>query len=1443
MLLAAGLLVLALGAGEGGDEHDHLDHTHAGTAPGARSAATETGPEAAGEDGEGHSATGHPNGAGGHGDAEGLKLVAASAESVTAGAGCTTDAPRRAYDVVALAVDITLNRYLDHDPVGRMYALASQVDAVRAEEAANAAARAGDGEPAVTIGLQGDAIQPLTLRVLPGECLEVTLRNDLDEPASFHVHGSSLQVAATGEAAVAANPDARAAPGETVTYEWAVPADAPEATHYVHSHGDERVQTGHGLFGAVIVEPPGSTWTDPLTGEPTETGWQAVVTAPGSAPFREFAIFYHEIGHENYRLLDGEDLLVPLVDPHTSAYRPGARALNYRSEPFLNRLDLAEETIGTTDESLEYSSYSFGDPATPMLRTYVGEATKQRVVHGGSEVFHVHHVHGGTIRWPRQPGVAGTTFGERLDKHPDAVPQVTERTDSQTLGPSETFDVAPECAAGGCQQGVGDYMIHCHVGHHYFAGMWTIWRTYNTLQEGLASTDGLPPLAALDDGDEPPLAAVTSDELIGTKVDLGGEPVEVTDAALAGIVEPQLPPAGVPAEGDASVMDWTRDGDRYLNEPETDAVWPGYASMTPGERPPLRFNPRDGRLAYPMLRPHLGERPPFAPGHGPAPYLDPVGSQRDPPAPGASGPRSLCPDGSEVREFPIVAIQTPVLLNAEERTMDANGMLFVLRSQRDQVPDDPALQVPLALRTNAGDDCVDVLLRSELRDDPTTPFSKVGIHIHFVQFDVQASDGVNVGFNYEQTIRPYGEVGTTLLAPAPAGATTIEVADAQRLRPGALVGVGMERDEGFEVARIEAVDGTTLELGDPLRADHGAGEAVSSEFVRYRWYPDAQFGTAYFHDHVDALTTWRHGLFGALVAEPSGATWTHPETGEPLASGPVADIHTDQPVGVDVSGSFRELLLFTQDDNPLARVDRSTGGTFNLRAEPLEDREGPSELLFSSEAHGDPATPVLRAHLGDPVVIRDLVGAANEVHTLHVDGHWFRAEAFSPGSRPLAAIDVGVSERFDLVLRAAGGPQRMPGDYLYESGRPTKLREGNWGILRVLPPGDDAIRPLQRPAEDEPGASSCPSDAPVRPFEVVALEAPLPMLDGDPGRVFATADQAADVADGTRPPEPLVLHATVGDCIEVTLRNDLAEAPVSFRTDLLARSPTEDAGVAAGWEPDQSVAPGDTRVYRLHASAEVGPTTALVRDGADPVEGPRNGLYGAIVVAEVGTTFHDPTTGDELDATAAAVSDVTNPDGTSRRDMVVFLHDEDEAIGSHLMPYTIEVDGPVAVNYHREPLDGRSIGEAAADGPSTPVLVAEAGQPLRIHVLAPFSEQAQVFSLEGHRWALEPGLGATPLLSSQRIGGLQVLTVDIPSAGGPHALPGDYVYGNHRLPHREAGAWGVLRVLPAAADDVPGQADPDTGTGTRGSAPWGVIVPLLVGVLLAAAIGVRARRS
>src|SRR5205085_10262334 len=146
------------------------------------------------------------------------------------------------------------------------------------------------------------------------------------------------------------------------------------------------------------------------------------------------------------------------------------------------------------------------------------------------------------------PAAEPSNFDSGLDKHPPLFPQATERTDSQSLGPSETFDLQDECGSGGCQQSVGDYLYHCHVAQHYLAGMWSIWRVYNTLQDGQVSQDAMPPFRELPDRQTQVQPAVTSDKLIGKSVNWSGKTFEITDKNLSDLVERQLPPPGVPKE-------------------------------------------------------------------------------------------------------------------------------------------------------------------------------------------------------------------------------------------------------------------------------------------------------------------------------------------------------------------------------------------------------------------------------------------------------------------------------------------------------------------------------------------------------------------------------------------------------------------------------------------------------------------------------------------------------------------------------------------------------------------------------------------------------------------------------------------------------------------------------------------------------------------------------
>jgi manganese oxidase len=1079
--------------------------------------------------------------------------------AAAAAAGCDS-APQRQYDVAAINVDITVNRFGDHDPFGFMYVLQGRKADVRTQEAAlKAAARDPNGATTgakVSTGLGTDPIQPLVLRARLGDCVVINLANELTDPphggpgfqavpvttqpggvpsASIEMQGVTYSVSnGDGGALVGNNPaSVQVVPGGHHTYKFYLDPLLGEGARTFRSGGDSIQLTAHGLFGTLIAEPAGSTWQDPRTGQDRTSdtswnSWEAIVRPTNEPAFREFNIAYHEIGDENFNLRrpprepdptgatpdpDGNGAPLPMVDEQTQAaggafthaYRPGGKALNYRSEPHFRRL--AQLTaLGKTQaqiqasESLAYGSYMFGDPATPMPRSYLGEPTKTRLVHPGFEQLHVHHLHGGGDRWRQNPDADNTDMSGGLKKVPIQNAK-SIRLDSQTVGPEESYSLEHECGAGGCQQAAGDFLYHCHIAHHYIAGMWGFWRVFDTMQSDLATIPGRTAAPQAVDS-----AGLLGRQVMGKTVVLRSALTNPsTQVPLEDLVESQLPPQGVRLDDeDATVWNWAKEGTAtapvYKGEPEDTRVWPDYTSPSPGQRPTILFDPDNGRPAWPLLRPHLAQRPPFSPnGHSGAPWLGETGS--------TARPDGLCPQSAPVKAYNVTAVSVPIQETLREK--DANGEVYVLNEDKDALVSGAnagtRVPEPLAIRSNVGD-CVALTFSSEL--NPAVQ-EKVNMHTHFVQFDPQASDGVITGFSYEQSIYSDARENRTASAATAAGATTMTVTNTDRLRAGIFIGIGVGRTN-LEIRRITAINGSVLTFDRGLGSAHSAGEPVTVEFLQYRWFSDVDSGTVFWHDHVNGINSWAHGLFAAHIIEPPGSTYHDPRTGAQVRSGTMVDIHTSGTVGVGQSGSFREFMIFLGNGrrgrpeltnpnfNGLLGMNRNFGqeceeGAINLRAAPVGERVPPGSTpadptttdqrqefdgtvcrsttsrelvaggtntvnatvatvdpyVFSSVKYGDPGTPLLRAYAGDPVVIRTIgLGERNEA--LRIQGHRFRVERFNADGELTDTATTGISERFDYVLDGgAGGPAQMPGDYLYYSARNFAFETGAWGIFRV----------------------------------------------------------------------------------------------------------------------------------------------------------------------------------------------------------------------------------------------------------------------------------------------------------------------------------------------------------------------------------------------------------
>lgn len=1422
---------------------------------------------------------------------------------------CAQGAPQKLYVVRAISLTIPLNRFGDFDANGRMYVLEGYWDselgvprpndgaAFNTNPATNplatgnlAKVRAQEASRHVSPGLGDDPIQPLIIRANLGDCVTIRFTNAIAAgDIGMRIDGLAHQTDSSGDA-IGQNVSSAVATGEEAIYTYNIPKDDPglEGTRYIRPGPGNRDHVAHGLFGALVVEPEGSKYLSNYEeGVEIVSGWEAIIDVPASSgkkDFREHVKLFHEIGDEKFLIQNapvGTPIAnatnVPMKDPVTTSYRPAARAINYRAEPFMNRL-LNEPRA----KSLAYNSYTFGDPATPILKGYVGDPTKIRILHAGGEMLHVYHLHGGGIRWRMNPQADATfDYGDTgLKKVPAAENSDSLRLDSQSFGPGESYELEIESGAGGTQQAAGELLFHCHIAEHYLSGMWGFWRIYDTLQPGVAA---LPDRTALP-------AAVDSTQLIGKTMPDG---TTLTAGNIDDWIRPQLPSQGVPTGPweDNSVWDWrvksTPAGPVYLGAPENapgfpnlfvandiTSPWdtlnlpgsirpgepitqgPGFAipngaggahtSFFPGDipdtlgaesRPRILFNPVNGRPAHALLRPQILKRAPFSGnGHTGAPYLGEKANQpRDPlipgPQPFANRPDGMCPSNAPVKRFNLVSVEINQQVTSNGQ-VDPGGKIYTLAKNKAAVAAGEKRE-PLFIRMNTGD-CGFITLTSEQVDNVEQPYSMTSAHIHHVQFDPQASDGVGAGLSYGQAVRPYKIEDRPLVSAVAAGATQITLTAVKAaIRPGVWIGVGLGTED-IEIMEVASVSGTTITLKKPLQKAHAAGQYAGTEFLQSVWYPDVALDNIFWHDHVDGIHNWGHGLVSQLIIEPKGSTYHDPKTGEQVDSGAVVDIRTSNPLipGV-LTGSFREFALLTIDSNG-SGVD----STINLRAEPVLNRLGPGgnpdpSLAYSSYTHGDPYTVLPRAYRGDPVVIRS-INVSPGVDTFEIDGHRFAldprlrdAQGRQAGS-PTSAMVYGVSERFTLVLQGgAGGILNEPGDYLYRNGIGRRFMQGAWGLIRVLDrevadlkrlPGTNVPTgalnpPVQtggRPPESASPGNPCPTSAPSRKWDVSAVDLPVPAFDPNAPipvlapltSVYTLTSNAAAVKSGTQAPEPLVLHAAQGDCIEVTLTNQRAAARASFHVSELTRT-VRSSGVNAGFTPEQTVAPGQSRVYRLYADdARVG--AAIVSDFGGVDTGP-SGLYGAVVVSPKGAVFRDPVTGEARDV--GTQIDVLVPGQEPYRNMTAIVADDDDIIGGDFTPYAPVTEGPNYINYKNEGVRGDTALTFSSNANGDPGLVFRAlpGDRTKVHVLgAPGSEQPHVFSIGGHTWYEDAAVKNSELITADRVSAGTSFEAELQGgAGGKARAAGDYFVGDLRRPFTQAGVWGILRVLPDPTPATP----------------------------------------
>jgi hypothetical protein len=374
-------------------------------------------------------------------------------------------------------------------------------------------------------------------------------------------------------------------------------------------------------------------------------------------------------------------------------------------------------------------------------------------------------------------------------------------------------------------------------------------------------------------------------------------------------------------------------------------------------------------------------------------------------------PLAVCPADAPVKAFSVVAMDYPAMkLNPKapdvievdfERTIkmvNPEAKIYTLEEEVSKVASGPQ-PMPLTLRANVGD-CLKVKLTNRMKEGRAS-FSAISL-----AFDPKDSLGANVGNNPgDQTVAP-GESRT------------------------------------------------------------------------YTYYADSFLGemASLVWDWGNVTMNPRNGLYGAVVIGPKGAKYRDPKTGADISlkNSWVADVIVDRTIqGYEHRPNYRDVALFFQDEDNIIGTSfmpyvQNTAGitAVNYRAEPYKFREEKGCTLGKVfqpcvvDKPEDPATPIIEAHAGDPVRIH-IFGASNEQNGMFsVERHEWPIEPFMRGADMISVVEFSASETLDAFLPAAGGPFRMPGDYVWSNQRLPYAQSGQWGYLRVLPTGDSRIKPL-----------------------------------------------------------------------------------------------------------------------------------------------------------------------------------------------------------------------------------------------------------------------------------------------------------------------------------------------------------------------------------------------
>ncbi|MCA1778677.1 MAG: hypothetical protein LC637_04645, partial [Xanthomonadaceae bacterium] len=436
----------------------------------------------------------------------------------------------------------------------------------------------------------------------------------------------------------------------------------------------------------------------------------------------------------------------------------------------------------------------------------------------------------------------------------------------------------------------------------------------------------------------------------------------------------------------------------------------------------------------------------------------------------------------------------------------------------------------------------------------------------------------------------------------------------------------------------------------------------------------------------------------------------------------------------------------------------------------------------------------------------------------------------------------------------------------------------------------------------------CPIDAPTRDFTIAAVSAQQALSNGtleynsrpgaaglgplhDPTALMYV--RTSDLSNQNRllpgvPIEPLILRAAAGECIKITLENrfdrpllDLPGASkmpdiiqyrdpnahplgsaqdfdfgadhvrpsehVGLHAQMVAYDVTQADGVNAGFNPVQSVGPGQQRTFEWYAGtvAYNGSTFshkpmefgAVGLTSSDPIKASNKGLVGTLIIEPEGSSWTE-------EPQSRASADVQLADGSKFREHVLVVQNDinlrywpqlsqDLPSGAYGKPVpnlavseNAAESGHPAYNYRTEPiwfrlgyapdaiaqvsLDRTDMDIAfldSTDGQAeTPRFISRAGEAVRMRVVHPAGHaQNHTFSLHGHTWQELPWNAGSSQIASNPVSEIKGFRDGLgPSghwnmplrhgAGGPFGVRGEFMYRDLVPWYLAGGLWGVFVV-------------------------------------------------